>query len=420
MMLFILFAAWFSGNTLSMSQYPTFLVSGLLSFFGSVNVAIPFMLDLMKLPADLFQLYVVTGVLNGRFSTLLAAMNLVIFTLLSTAWLTGVISISKKKLITYVVVSLLLTGAVIGACRAYFHIAVRNEYEKDKVINNMQSLVYPMPRVIHKTTADVVKMLDLSKPALQRIRESGVLRVGYLPGNLPFTYFGETGELVGFDIDMAQLLAQELKVNLEFIPFQSETMVEQLDAGCFDLIMSGTVITTPRLEKMVFSDPYVETTLAFIVPDYRRDEFSTRKALQKISKLKIGIPASVSDYFLGKMKNYLPQAEIVEVKSIREYFESNGQQLDALLFDAESGSAWTLLFPKFQAVVPIPDISKIPRGYPVAGHDQEFADFLSQWITLKKDGLEYSRLYNHWILGLEAVPERPRWSIIRDVLKWVK
>jgi len=420
MLLFILFAAWFSGSTFSLTQYPTFVVAGLLSFFGGVDVAMPFMLDLMKIPADMYQLYVVTGVINGRFATLLAAMNLVIFTLLATASLTGVMSISKKKLINYVVVSLLLTVVVIGASRAYFSVAVKNEYEKDRVIANMQSMVFPIPRKVHKSVSDGVKPLDLSKPALQRIRESGILRVGYDPDGMPFTYFNEIGELVGFDIDMAQLLARELNVKLEFVPLDPDSLAEQLEAGYYDVAMGGLVMTTPRLEKMTFSEPYMESTLAFLVPDHRRNEFASAEAIHRIRDLKIGLPSSVADYFYKKLKNYLPRAEIVEVKSYREFFETNPHGLDAMLTDAEGGSALTLLHPSFQVVVPVPDISRIPLAYPVAGRDREFANFLSQWITIKKNSREFPQLYDHWILGKDAVPRHPRWSILRDVLKWVE
>jgi ABC-type amino acid transport substrate-binding protein len=319
-----------------------------------------------------------------------------------------------------VVISVLLTVGVIGGSRAYFSIAVKNEYEKDQVIANMQSMIFPIPREVRKTLDENVKPMDLSKPALKRIRESGVLRVGYHPDNLPYTYFNDIGELVGFDIDMAQLLAHEMNVKLEFIPFGYEKMVEQLNAGYFDLIMSGIAVTTPRLEQMVFSKPYMNATVGFIVRDHRRNEFATREAIHKISELKIGIPSSVSDYYFDKIKDYLPRAEIVDVDSVREYFETNTQQLDALLSDAEGGSAWTLLYPEYQVVVPVPDIVTNPLAYPVAGHDREFADFLSQWITLKKESRHYKKLYDHWILGLSAVPKQPRWSVIRDVLKWVE
>ena len=44
-------------------------------------------------------------------------------------------------------------------------------------------------------------------------------------------------------------------------------------------------------------------------------------------------------------------------------------------YDAEGGVAWTLLFPKFQMVVPVPDVAKTPLAYPVGGGDKEFADF---------------------------------------------
>jgi len=128
----------------------------------------------------------------------------------------------------------------------------------------------------------------------------------------------------------------------------------------------------------------------------------------------------MADYFSDKIKSYLPQAEIVPVKSAREFFTANEQQLDALLWGAENGSAWSLLYPRFQAVVPLPDVVKIPVAYPVARGDKDFAEFLSQWIMLKKNGLEYNRLYGHWILGKDAVPKQPRWSIIRDVLHWVQ
>ena len=419
MLLFILFAGWFSGSTLSLSQYPTFVFAGLLSFFGGVDVAMPFMLDLLKIPSDMYQLYVVTGIINGRFATLLAAMNLVIFTLLATASVTGVMTISKKKMINYVVITLLLTVGVIAGTRVYFNMAVKNIYKKDHVIANMDSGSDPMPRKVYKTAEAAVRPVDLSIPTLQRIKESGVLRVGFNAANMPFTYFSETGELIGLDVDMAQFLARELKVKLEFIPFDYEDMAVQLEVGLFDVIMSGITSTTPRLVKMTFSEPYIEATVCFIVKDHRRKEFATRKSIKQIPQLKIGVPHETG-YFLSGLKSYLPRADVIPVKSVEEFFESNEHQLDALLMDAEGGSAWTLRYPKYKVVIPVPDVTRIPIAYPVANHDIEFADFLSKWINLKKQSKDFAILYDHWILGLDAEPKHPRWSIIRDVFGWVK
>jgi hypothetical protein len=54
--------------------------------------------------------------------------------------------------------------------------------------------------------------------------------------------------------------------------------------------MAGVADTTPRLEKMTYSAPYMEATLAFIVPDHRRSDFASSQAVRSISGLKIGIP----------------------------------------------------------------------------------------------------------------------------------
>ena len=59
-------------------------------------------------------------------------------------------------------------------------------------------------------------------------------------------------------------------------------------------------------------------------------------------------------------------------------------------------------------------------AYPVAGRDQDFAAFMSSWIDLKKADGTIDRAYAHWILGRDSEPQRPRWSVIRDVLGWVE
>ena len=52
------------------------------------------------------------------------------------------------------------------------------------------------------------------------------------------------------------------------------------------------------------------------------------------------------------------------------------------------------------------------------GADQLNA-FMNRWIELKKKDRTIEKLFNYWILGHGAVEKEPRWSIIRNVLKWV-
>ena len=69
--------------------------------------------------------------------------------------------------------------------------------------------------------------------------------------------------------------------------------------------------------------------------------------------------------------------------------------------------------------MPHPLKIQIPLAYAVARHDLELARFLGPWIDLQRKNGMIAALYNHWILGRNARPKQPHWSVIRDVLHWV-
>jgi hypothetical protein len=68
----------------------------------------------------------------------------------------------------------------------------------------------------------------------------------------------------------------------------------------------------------------------------------------------------------------------------------------------------------------MPNPSRVPLAYPVAGRDEVMADFMNTWIQLKKKEGFVQSLYDYWILGKDAEPKQPRWSILRNVLHWVE
>jgi hypothetical protein len=59
-------------------------------------------------------------------------------------------------------------------------------------------------------------------------------------------------------------------------------------------------------------------------------------------------------------------------------------------------------------------------AYPIGRRDPDFARFVNTWIGLKRKDGTLDATYRHWILGQDAAPDRPRWSIVRDVLHWME
>ena len=414
-LLFILFAAWFTKTAITLLGYVNLTVSSLLSFFGKPVAAMPFLLDLLHLPADMMQLYFASGIFVGQFGTLASAMHLFALAVLGGFAMAGALRFQWKRLVPLTALTLgLVAGAVVGL-RAYFSLAVENAYDKDKIIAQMRPLFATGPAKVYKSAPPPLPVQS-AQSAIKRIRARGAIRVGYLDDIRPFSFFNGEGKLVGLDVEMAHILASSLGVSLEFVPVDRTHPFQQLNERYCDIVMSGIVVTPERAEAASLSTPYMEETFAFVVQDHRRSEFSSREARQKLKAPKLAILDV--PYLISFVREHLPKAQLVTVNSAEEFFESKGKTLDGFVYSAERGSAWSLLYPEYTVVVPTPPIA-LPVSYAMARGDRELVDYVNALVELKKGDGTVKKLYNYWVLGQFATDRQPRWSVIRDVLHWV-
>ena len=102
---FVLFAAWFADARVPISDYPRLAGTGLLVMFGSVNAAIPFLLDMLHIPADTFRLFLTSAIVNARFGALLAAVHTLTIAVLGTCAVAGTLTIDGRKLLRFALVT---------------------------------------------------------------------------------------------------------------------------------------------------------------------------------------------------------------------------------------------------------------------------------------------------------------------------
>ena len=283
---FVLFAGWFADAVVPLSDYPRLALAGLLSFFGSLNAAVPFLLDQFRIPADTFQLFLATSVINSRVGSLLAAVHTVTVALLVTCAVTGHLRWRRRPLLSYAGVTAGLVVLVIGGTRVLFANAASQEYSKDRVLASMHLLHEQVEATVARTPSPAPAT---SLPTLETIEARKVLRVGYLTDALPFAFFNEAGDLVGFDVELAHRLARELGVRIEFVPVDRGRLDQQLAEGYCDIVMSGVVVTTDRARETLFSDSYLDETFAFVVPDDRRERFTSWNAIRDQGPLTIAV-----------------------------------------------------------------------------------------------------------------------------------
>jgi Na+/H+-dicarboxylate symporter/ABC-type amino acid transport substrate-binding protein len=416
---FVLFAAWYSETQLSLTDYPTLVLAGIVSLFGSINVALPFLLELVQIPADTFQLFLTTGVINARFGTLTSAMYMVTLALAGSYALAGTLRFSPARILRYGLLTAGLTVVVLAATGGLLRALGAGTYDEDRLVEEMKLLRPPTVRasVLRALPTDPLPREGAS--VLEAIRSRGRIRVGYVDGALPYSYFNRRGELVGLDVEMAYTLAAELGLAIEFVPVPRDRVAKIINAGLCDVLMGGIAVTTIRAGEMVFSPPYIDETLSFVVPDHRRADFSSAEWIRAATGLRVAVPDF--PYLEEIVRREFPRVKTVPISVDRaaDFFAGRMERVDALVFPAERGSYFTLLYPAFSVAVPHPLAIRFPLAYPVAHHDLEFARFLGMWIDLQRKNGTIQALYDHWILGRDARPKQPRWSVIRNVLHWV-
>jgi Na+/H+-dicarboxylate symporter len=407
-LLFVLFAGWFVGKSIAFSDYPGFAVLGLFTLFGGVDLALPFLLDQMQIPSDMYQLYVVTGVLNSWFATLLAVMNLFAFTLVAACAAIGAVRINWSRIFSFAIISLGIFVAVILGTRLMLSEMVSKEDIQRRTL--MQSEIKELQTSDIKQTDSKAALTQESH--LESIIKRGKLRVGYNRENLPFSFHNDNGDLVGFDVELMHILARELKVELEFIPWTYKTILKELEQNKFDVAIGGLIVTPERLSKANFSNPYMNITTAVVVEDYRRHQFKTWRLIDEKLFIRLGV---VGEGRAEDIKRSLPNTDIVAMESYSEFFTDNPKGVGAIVISAEAGSAWTIIYPSYSVVVPEPHI-KAHAALAMPLGDTNFATFVDDWLELKKTSGSINKLYGKWILGKGVEQKKPRWSIGRNVL----
>jgi len=110
-----------------------------------------------------------------------------------------------------------------------------------------------------------------SDTSLSDVKASGELTVGTEGTYRPFTFHDGSGDLTGFDVEIATAVAEKLGVEPKFEETQWDAIFAGLDAGRFDIIANQVSITDEREAKYELSDPYTVSPGVVIVAKDNND-----------------------------------------------------------------------------------------------------------------------------------------------------
>lgn len=173
------------------------------------------------------------------------------------------------------------------------------------------------------------------KSRLDEILARGKLIVGVTSEAPPFGFIDEKGELVGFDIDIAKLLARQLfngddsAKRIEFVKQGFAARWPNVESGAVDIGIQVTTILPDRVLRVAFTRPYIDSGIVLIV---RKD--SPFKRLKDLDDAKYTTALLTNPQQAERAKKFFPKAKTQVFDSIAAQFTAvKSNRADAAQLD---------------------------------------------------------------------------------------
>lgn len=235
-----------------------------------------------------------------------------------------------------------------------------------------------------------------SESAIEAIKERGAIRVG-MSTFVPWAMRDKNGDLIGFEIDVASKLADDMGVEIEFVPTAWDGIIPALLAGKFDVIIGGMSITPARNLTVNFTNAYANSSLGVMA----------NKELAEGLAWPDGYNSA--DVTFACRRGATPCTYIQEQfpKATLRQFDDDGQVEQEVL----NGNAHAMLSsqpkPAF-AIFDNPEIAFAPTEEKITPNSEAFAvrkgdpdalNFFNNWILLNRQSGWLDERHAYWFGG---------------------
>jgi len=213
---------------------------------------------------------------------------------------------------------------------------------------------------------------------LEQVLRRGVLRVG-MSTFVPWAMRDKRGKLIGFEIDVATRLSEDMGVEATFVPTKWAGIIPALLTGKFDVIIGGMGILPKRNLKVNFSVPYDYTGMSMVA---NRDLAAGFHTLEDFNNPDVVLSVRLGATPVDAAKKHMPKAQL-------RMFDDESQAVQEVLNGKAHAMVSSAPLPAFQALkypkklfLPIEGtFTKEPIGFAVRKSDFDTLNFFNNWIT---------------------------------------
>ncbi|CZF84658.1 MULTISPECIES: transporter substrate-binding domain-containing protein [Grimontia] len=234
---------------------------------------------------------------------------------------------------------------------------------------------------------------DIAKSSvIESIKKRGYMKVG-LSLFVPWSMRDKKGELIGFEIDVANKLATDMGVEAEFVPVSWDGIIPALVSGKFDVIISGMSITPERNLTVNFSDPYSYSGLKIIANKVMTQGFS----IEDFNNENVTFSARRGATTANTIQVLFPKAKLLQ-------FDEEAATLQEVLNGKAHATMGSEPFPSTEVaknpetlVIPTDTVfSKAAEAFALRKGDPDALNFFNNWIAANHRNGFLKERHDYW------------------------
>ena len=240
---------------------------------------------------------------------------------------------------------------------------------------------------------------------LDAIVQKGELVVGTAASMPPFNMTTKDGEIIGFEPDLARLIAAGMGVPLKLTPMSFSELLPALETGEIDMILSNMTMTPRRNLKVAFVGPYFISGKAFLTKEKTIANAKSTVEINSPDTHLVALKGSTSQFFVDKL---LSKTQLTTAASYDEAVKMViDDKVHALVADYPICVVSLLRYPDAELLSLITPLTYEPIGIALPGNDPLLINWLENFLGSLEGSGRIEMLEERWFENADWVKKLP-------------
>ena len=240
-----------------------------------------------------------------------------------------------------------------------------------------------------------ISVSSFSQSTLAKIVKNNQIKIGMSGNQPPFSAQAKVGGVIGYEVDLAEMLAVAMGVELEIVQIPFPDLLQALEDGKVDAVMSGMTITIERNLRVAFVGPYVLSGKSILTKSTSVLATATNsQAINEATIKLVTLKGSTSQRFV---ENNIPDAQLTLINDYDEGVEMvSNDEADAMVADFSICAVSVLRYPERNLTTLNQPLTIEPIGIALPPDDPQLVNLVQNYLNSLQLAGMLERLQKKW------------------------